>query len=67
MAKDTTTTFEVAGAGGRHLADGMSARIVDTIDGFPTGSSTGSPNEQRAAIARMIADSLYTYADEVER
>lgn len=54
-------TLDNAGEVGRDLADSMSAKIIETLDGFPASSPA-----QRAAIARIVANSLYDYSDEAE-
>lgn len=54
-------TLDNAGEVGRELADTMSQKITETIDGFPGLA------QQRAAIARIVANTLYDYAEEVER
>jgi hypothetical protein len=54
-------TLDNAGEVGRELADTMSQKITETIDGFPGLA------QQRAAIARIVANTLYNYAEEVER
>lgn len=64
MARTTEpddNTLDNAGPVGRDLADTLSGKITEAIDGFP------GPKAQRAAIARIVSNSLYDYAEEVER
>lgn len=64
MARTTEpddNTLDNAGPVGRDLADKISHSLTETLDGFP------GPEPQRAAIARMVANTLYDYAEEVGR
>jgi hypothetical protein len=54
-------TLDNAGEVGRDLADSMTTKLVGVLDGFP-----GAPS-QRAAIATIVANALYDYAEEVMR
>lgn len=54
-------TLDNAGEVGRQLADKLSERVQEAIDGFPESGSA-----QRAAIARIAANNLYDYANELE-
>jgi len=55
----TDSTLEVAGPMGRALADGLTEKVTDTIDKFPDSSTT-----QRNAIAIIIANNLYDWAEQ---
>lgn len=57
------TTWANAGIDGQWLADHMVTGIRRTIDELPGNASA----KQRAAVVRLVADSLYDYADEWER
>jgi hypothetical protein len=58
-------TLDNAGPVGRDLADGLANKVVEAIDGFPAYGEVRAA-AQRAAIARIVADQLYTYSDELE-
>lgn len=51
---------EKAGPVGPSLADGLTTRVTEALNGFPH-----SDNEQKAAIARLIAHNLGSYADDI--
>jgi hypothetical protein len=61
MEKDDNT-LDNAGPVGRELADTMSQKMIEVIDGFPA-----SGKKQQVAIARIFARNLDDYADELER
>ena len=60
MADDST--LELAGEVGRGFADALSEKVTSAIDGFPASNP-----DQKAAIARITADSIYDWAEEEER
>lgn len=60
-------TLDNAGSGGREYADALTTKLTEGIDGFPAGGTSASPAAQRAAIARIVANNLYDYAEECER
>jgi len=47
-----------AGSVGRELADALSAKCIDAIEGFPSTATA------RAAIARIVARRLREWAEE---
>ncbi len=62
MASETDdNTLDNAGPVGRDMADTLSRKVTDAIGNFPA-----STDQQKAAIARITADNLYDYAEELE-
>ena len=49
---------ELAGQVGRELADALSAKCIDTIEGYP------APEETRMAIARIVSRRLREWVEE---
>lgn len=62
MAELDDNTLDNAGTFGRALADTLSEKVTEAIGGMPD-----SDGKQQAAIARIVGNSLYDYAEEVER
>lgn len=54
-------TLDNAGPVGRDMADSITEKLRDTIEGFP------GPEMQRAAIARIISNNLSDIAEELDR
>lgn len=61
-AEPDDNTLDNAGPIGKRVADALSAKVIEGVQGFPD-----SDDKQRVAIARITARNIDDWADEVER
>lgn len=65
MSKPTAAQ-ERAGPIGAKMAEDMVSKLTGAIDGFPAvASGETTADEQRSAIASLVAEGMETYSDDV--